>query len=384
MGVTATEIQVAATVVEDGPGASLLKQARIGMESVLNQVNAAGGICGRRIVLETRNDGWDAARGLDFIRRFIEANKFALLVVPSSEGLAAAIKAGMISEAGIPVVGSTGLRIDEYSDPWVFPVASATVSYMRAMVKHAHGGGARTYAIVWDSKFKFGIEGATAFREYVGELPGASVTADVPLNPDQTSYTTEATKFNTDCGNDNSGASTCDVTALLLVPDTALKWKNANAGGRKGRGAITYGSQTLFTDDFAAKCGGWCDGMVVWTGYNPPIPPTDNPGVQQYASDVRQILPSVDTRNQFVEGAYLGAKVFVAAVEACSPNLTRACIRETLDRADFGTPLASTLQWRPGSHQSNKFAQAFALEASGGSFNGWQYQNTGWIRDPKL
>lgn len=382
-GVTAKEIRVAATKVDDGPGASLLKQATVAMQAVINQVNSQGGICGRRIVLETKNDSWDAARGRDFIRRFIEQDNFALLVVPSSEGLAAAIEAGDISRAKIPVVGTTGLRIDEYSDPWVFPVATPTVSIMRIMAAHAHRQGAKTFGIVWDSKYRFGLEGATAFKDYVKGLPGAQIKADTPLDPTKAgNYATEAQQFNTACGNSDSGSG-CDMVALLLVPQTAERWKEANGNTNQGRGAKTHAAQTLFTDDFATRCGGWCDGLTVWTGYNPPIAPRNNDGVKTYVRDVQKALPSIDTSNQFVEGAYLGAKVFVDAVTACSPNLTRACIKATLDQANYQTPLASTLVWRPNDHVANKFAQAFGLEASGGSFNGWQYQNTDFVRDPK-
>lgn len=384
-GVTATEIKVAATVVDDGPGASLLKPATVGIQAVINKVNAAGGICGRRIDFEPFNDSWDAARGQNAIRRFIEDGKFALLVVPSSEGLAAAIQAGMISQAKIPVVGTTGLRIDEYRDPWVFPVSTATISVMRAMARYAYEKDkARTFGIVWDNKFKFGIEGATAFKDYLKSLPGASIKSDMPINPSQDTYNSEAAKFNGDCGN-TGGEAGCDMVSLLLVPETAIKWRNANASANAGRGKRTHGAQTLFTNAFASQCQGWCDKLTVWTGYNPPLPPTDGlAGVRRYVDDVRAVRPNIDFTNQFVEGAYLGAEVFVEAVRRCSPALTRVCIQQKLDSIDFKTDLSNTLSWRPGQHHANKFAQAFSINATGSSFNGWRYEDTGWIRDPNL
>lgn len=384
-GVTASEIKIAATVVKDGPGKTLLESSETGMRAVLNKVNAAGGICGRRLSLTTVNDGWDASRGRDYIKRFIDDGMFALPVVPSSEGLSEAIRSGLINDAGIPVVGTNGLRIDQYNDPWVFPVGSATVSIMRAMAKYAYEAkGARTFGIVWDNKYRFGKEGADAFKAYVKSLPGASVKADQPLDPTAPGYGNEAQSFNSACGNSGS-TSDCDVVVLLLVPDTAGKWKAANPSGSSGRGKLTYGAQTLFTDQFGRDCGAWCAGMVVWTGYNPPIPPLDSkPGVSAFVNDVRAISPSIDYRNQFLQGAYLGMQVFVDAVKACSPNLTRACVRSRLESTDFATDLASTLSWRPGAHHANKAAQAFSIDATGGSFNGWRFEQSGFIRDPEL
>jgi len=382
-GVTASEIKVASTVVLDGPGASLLSSSPVGMRAVVNKVNRAGGICGRRINLTTVNDSWDAARGQQIIRRFIEEKYFALTVVPSSEGLGQAIDSGDIDKAGIPVVGTDGMRINQYKSAWVWPVATATISTMRIIAQHAYSSkSARKFGIVWDQKFRFGIEGATAYKEHVKKL-GGSVTADMPLDPDRPSYGTEAQTFNRSCGNESDN---CDAVALLLVPSTALTWKNANSGSKAGRGSdVTYGHQTLFTDEFASACRDWCDQMIVWTGYNPPIPPVDTkPGVAQFVQDVRAERAGIDFRNQFLEGAYLGMTLFVEAVEKCSPNLTRDCLKNALNTMEFKTDLANTLKWGASNRHANKFAQAFQIEASGGSFNGWRYLQTGWVKDPAL
>lgn len=378
-GVSATEIKVAATTVTDGPGATLLAPATDGMRAVLDKVNANGGICGRRITLTTRNDTWDAQRGRDFLRKFIEDGNFSLLVVPSSEGLALAIETDLISDSKIPVVGSTGLRQDEYSDPWVFPVSTATVSIMRIMAQHAYDQGARTFGIAWDEFYKFGQEGRDAFVAQVKRL-GGTVTTDVKLTPGQ-NYNGEANTFNSSC--EQHG---CDMVALLMVPSMGEGWKKANGGDGQGRGTqMTYGAQTLFTNDFATQCGGWCDGLVVWTGYNPPIGSlADRPDIRQYRTDVRNVNPSADIDNQFLQGAYLGSKVFVEAVTQCSPNVTRVCVRDTLNQMDYASDLSSTLSWRPDKRHANTAARAFRMQTSGGSFNGWQDPGFGFVEDPQL
>ena len=382
-GITGTEIKLASTVVKDKEGASLLRDSETAMRAVINKVNNAGGICGRRISLRTDNDSWDAQRGQEYIDRYIREGYFALPVVPSSEGLSAAINSKLISNAGIPVVGTNGLRIDQYGDQWVWPVGSPTVSIMRVMAKHALAQGNTKFGIVWDNKYKFGLEGAEAFKKYV-RANGGTIVADRPLDPSSGQYGTDANKFNQDCSNGGG----CEVVVLLLVPDTALQWKSANQGTSAGRGTKkTYGAQTLFTDDFAGKCGGWCNGMVMWTGYNPPIAPLDGkPGVNEYVNDVRALNPGIDTRNQFTEGAYLGMKVFVDILKQCSPALTRACVQQKMDSLTYPSDLASQLTWKPGtaftSRAANRSAQAFAIEAAGGSFNNWQYLQTGFISDP--
>lgn len=379
VGVTGTKISLASTVVLDGPAASLLSSSPNGMKAVVNRVNSSGGICGRALDLSVVNDGFDAQKGQLFLRNFMNERKyFAFPVVPSAEGLSSAITSGDIGRAGIPVVGSDGMRIEQYGDPWVWPVATASVSTMRIMAKYgAQAKKARTFAIVWDNKYKFGIEGARAFRDQVKAL-GGKIKADVSLNPDQPSYASEADAFNNLC------QGGCDMVALLLLPDTAEKWlaRRPSLGTK-----LTSGAQTLFTDRFGQACvqaaGLRCNGLVVWTGYSPPIGPLESlPGIARYVNDVRSIDPRADVRNQFLQGSYLGMSVFVEALKRVGPYLTRERLRTVLDEMDFQTDLSSALSWRPGRHHANIRARAFSIVASQGSFVGWRDEQSGWVVDP--
>jgi ABC-type branched-subunit amino acid transport system substrate-binding protein len=377
-GVTAKEIKLASTIVISGPGKSFLGDSPKAMQAVIQRVNKDGGICGRILNLTLRDDGWDANTGQDFIRNWIKGGMFSLPVVPSSEGLGSAIKAGDISGGRMPVVGTDGMRIDQYEDPWVWPVATATVSTMRVMAKYAYEQkGARTFGIVWDNRYKFGVEGAKAFRDFVKTLPGATLKADVGIEPTQSSYNSEIQTFNSGCG-----AAGCDMVALLLVPSTAEVWVAGNpSNGKK----ITSGAQTLFNRRFAENCKSWCNGMYVWTGYTPPIGPLASlPGVAQFVRDVQSLDPTVDTTNAFLEGAYLGMSVFVEALKRVGPNLTRAALQQTLDAMDYETDLASKLSWRSGKHHANVAARAFTMVIANNSFAGWADAQTNFIKDPAL
>jgi ABC-type branched-subunit amino acid transport system substrate-binding protein len=276
------------------------------------------------------------------------------------------------------------MRKEQYSEPYVWPVASATVSAMRVMAKYAYTKrGARTFAIVYDEKYKFGVEGKDAFEAQVKALGGTMVPgATVGLNPDDTSYLSAINGFNGKCG----GGKNCDMVALLLLPETAKKWLQggANFGGR-----YTAGAQTLFTDRFAQDCvllrGGECSGFGVWTGYNPPIGAlASKPGVNTYVSDVRAVKPSIDVNNQFVEGAYLGMSVFVEALKRVGPNLTRERLKAVMDSMTFESDLASPLTWKSGQHSANTRSQSFAMSVSQGAFRGWSDEGTGFLLDPQF
>jgi len=381
-GVTKNKIRLASTHVLSGPGSSFLGTSHYGLEAVVNRVNQAGGICGRMLELTLRDDGWDAARGSQFLQNFINdsGGYFALPVVPSSEGLTQAIRSNIISNGQIPVVGTDGMLKEQYQDPYVWPVATATVSTMRVMAKYAYDKlGARQFGIVYDNQYKFGREGARAFKDYIEKkLPGARLDAYVGIQPSQPNYP-EAETFNTKCG----PTKRCEFVAMLLEPGTAKSWIDSHDApegfGTKG----TAGAQPLFNESFARNCGEKCSGMLLWTGYNPPIGELKNlPIVAQYVKDVQALNKGIDVNNQFLEGSYLGMSLFVEALKRVGPNLTRARLKEVMDTMVYESDLASTLTYQPGRHYANVSAQAFEVRTGAGGFTGFANSGSGFIADP--
>lgn len=385
VGVTDKKIKLAATVVDDGPGASFLAPVRIGMTAVLNRVNRAGGICGRQLELIMRNDSWDAALGQQYIQNFVESEKaFALAVVPSSEGLRSANS--YIAQKKVPVVGTDGMLIHQYLNPWIWPVATSTISTMHVMAQNAAQRGAKTFGIVFDAKYHFGVEGAFAYNEAVKRLTGSNVPGfDSSLKscqqrfcgiqPGKSSYNSEARAFSTAC---YQSTTPCDFVALLLEPDTAVAFMK---GGRDRDPTIGFGgAQPLFNRRMAENCGTLCNGMWVWTGYNPPIEAlASTPGVSRYVNDIRQESSSADVANQFLEGGYVGMNLLVQALEKVGPNVTRDNLRAVLDTMSFDIGLSQPLSWR-GSHFANTAARAFEIQYRQ-EFNGWR-TTTDFIKDP--
>jgi ABC-type branched-subunit amino acid transport system substrate-binding protein len=394
VGITGNTVKLAATIVADGPGSSFLGPVRVGMTTVLNKINKAGGICGRRLDLILRNDSWDADRGKQYIQNFVESDKvFALAVVPSSEGLRNADT--YIQGKQVPVVGSDGMLSHQYKNPWIWPVATSTVATMHVMAKNAFERSQacascnHTFGIVFDAKYHFGVEGAFAFDQAIKRLTGSDVLGyDASLKtcqqrfcgiqPGKPSYASEARSFNDAC----YSSQRCDFVAFLLEPDTALSFISEGRPAQPLLDPDGFGmAQPLFTRDLAESCKSSCDGMWVWTGYNPPIEAlASQPPVATFVNDVRQESATVDVNNQFLEGGYLGMSLLVEALTKVGPNLTRANLKSTLDSMTFVSGLSSPLTWKSGNHYANTSAQAFAIQYKQ-TFNGWR-QKTGFLQDP--
>jgi len=390
VGVTASTIKLGATVVDSGIGASFLRDARYGMIAVKDAVNRRGGVCGRKLELVLKDDGWNYRVGGEHIRSLVEDSKvFALAVVPSSEGLKNVSDGGYLRKKGVPVVGSDGMLIHQYSDPYIWPVAASTISTMHIMAQQAYDAGARHFGIVYEHTYHFGLEGAYAFNAAVKRLTGS----DIPgySNPmtdpkcderfcgiadEQASYGTEIQTFNNSC---QTGVR-CDFVALLLEPSTAINWMTSGAiapadGFRMG------GPQPLFTRAFAQECGARCHDLWLWTGYDPPIGGNlGRPAIAEYVDAVNSAGSSADSTNTFVEGAYVGMSMLVQALERTGPDLTRTNLIRVLDSMDFSIGLAPGLSWRAGNHFANTRMQAWSIQYKD-RFSGWRDQRVA-MNDP--
>lgn len=393
-GVTADRINLSTTIVASGIGASFLGEMKYAMEAVAREVNGQGGICGRKLHVETRDDSWDASTGSQYLRNYIEdKNKFGVPVGASSEGLGVVIDAGDLDRAQFPVVGSDGLAINQYlnkqgqAQPWVWPIATATVSEARIMANEAYQRGARNMGVVFDRDYHFGKEAAAAFNAEVKRLTGQQVQGYNSNNTcqqrfcgigaGQNSYAGDVSKFY---------GSNPDFVALFLEPDTAHTWmQDPNTPGAN-TGKIKYGyagAQPLFTHQFESNCREKCDQMVVWSGFKPNVEKYRNdPAVAAYVRALKATYRQADEYNQFTQSAYVGMQFLVAALKKVGPELTRGRLKAVLDHMTYDNAL--TLQGRltftPTSRFANTTMQGFVMQYKG-TPGGWRLGPI--VKDPR-
>lgn len=378
-GVTADSIRLATTVVNSGPGASFQAEMKDAMEAVVRSVNRGGGICGRLLQVEYKDDGWKRDMGAGFTRNFIERGVFAIPVGASSEAIDALAETDDFDKTKTPVVGTDGLEIGQYqrkdngtAQQWIWPVASATVSSARIMVAEAYARGARNFGVVFDNTYKFGREGADAFKAEVERLSGTGAIGNgcdarfCGLQNGLNSYSTQAATFY---------GSPLDFVAVFLEPETALTWmKDTNTKAPKDLRQGYGGAQPLFTEKFGIDCGGKCHGMQVWTGFKPYLEQYEaDPKVREYVNAMKSVKPNIDFYNQFSQGAYVGMQLLVQALKEVGPGLTRARLQEVLNRTTLATGLTiqEKLTFTPATRFANTTMQGFVMQHQG-TWNRWR------------
>jgi ABC-type branched-subunit amino acid transport system substrate-binding protein len=384
VGVSSKEIRFAATVVKTGVARSFLSEAQYGMEAVRVKVNRAGGVCGRLITIKYDDDGWDSGTGQRIIEKYIGEKKyFGLAVNPSSEGLRGAIDNGLIKNSKFPVIGADGMLINQYKDPWVWPVATSTHSVMHVMAKDALARGAKTFGIVWEGNYRFGVEGHQAFVGYV-KRNGGNIIADTKIQGGQTAYRNEVNGFIGSCG---AKLDKCDFLAVLLEPATAAQWvRDGGLGNGTDRPKTGIGGpQPLFLNSFARDCAKYCANMRVWTSFKPPLPPFNSEAaVATYKNDLAAVSASADANNPHVQGAYVGMQLLVKALQQVGAAPTRDNVKAALDAMTLDTGLGPSLRFSPGNHFASTGAQSFEAIYNGDSFVNWRYTQSGFINDPDV
>ena len=106
-GLTDTEILIGDVEPLTGPPALLGVGHTLGVKVAIAEINAAGGINGRKIRYVVEDDGYVTARTLQGLKKVIDVDKaFALLGISGSGQSTAAMPE--LEKAGIPTVISVG------------------------------------------------------------------------------------------------------------------------------------------------------------------------------------------------------------------------------------------------------------------------------------
>ncbi len=103
-GVTADQILVGQTAALTGPAEALGTGMQLGLQTAFDEVNAAGGVNGRRLVLTSRDDGYEPARAAANAKALIEQDGvFAIIGTVGTPTTAQVVP--VCDASGVPLVG---------------------------------------------------------------------------------------------------------------------------------------------------------------------------------------------------------------------------------------------------------------------------------------
>jgi branched-chain amino acid transport system substrate-binding protein len=334
-GVSADEVRIGMVNAQSGPAEGLGLGMRAGAQAYFDRVNAEGGVHARKLRLIVHDDGYEPARSAQLTRALINTSKvFALLGYVGTPTSRAALP--IATEAKVPFLfaftGAEFLRTPVKQ--WAFNVRASYFDETEALIEHIHSdmGSQKIALLMQDDSFgetvKGGIAGALSKR-------GLRIHSEARI-----------LRNSLDVAGAVNSLQQAKPEAIMFVgtyQQLAAAIKHAKAIGVTAR---FFTVSFIGTENFISAAG--ADGDGVYISQVMPSPHDRSLAIiREYLAD---IMPA-DVGYASLEG-YIGARVFVQALQATGPQPTRAELADELQylSSDLG---GFKVVFAPDNHQGS-------------------------------
>ena len=323
-GVSDKEIVLGQSAALSGPAKELGSEMRSGALLYFDQVNAGGGIHGRRIRLQTLDDGYEPERAAANTRKLIEEEKVLALFgyVGTPTSLAAL---PLFTEAKVPFVGAfTGAQaLREPFNRYVFNVRASYFDETEKIVEQLTTTGIKQIAVFYqnDAYGKAGLAGVERAMTKRGLKIAATATVE---------------RNTVDVAKAVAALSATRPDAIVMV--SAYTSVAAFVKGMKKAGSAAQFHNVSFVGSrpLAAALGD--EGVGVAIAQVVPFPWSGTlPVTREYQAQARA-AGAKDFSFTELEG-YIAARVLVEGLKRAGRELTRERLvtaLESLSRTDIG------------------------------------------------
>jgi branched-chain amino acid transport system substrate-binding protein len=221
----AQEIKLGGLLETSGFIASLGQPGLDGAQLAVDQVNAAGGINGRKVALVNVNSESDNTKTVSGAKRLLEQDKVVAIIGPMSSGSVFAV-ADTIERAKVPMIAngaSRGIVQPPENRKFMFLAPLTDVVVQSVMFKDMQAKGIKKIAIL-NSDVAFGTSGRDSLEKAAGQY-GITIVAKETFGNADTDMTPQLTKIR---------ATDAEATVLWATgPGLAISAKNHRALGIK-------------------------------------------------------------------------------------------------------------------------------------------------------
>lgn len=173
---SAAEIVVGEVAAMTGGTATFGTSSHAGTELAVNEVNAAGGVLGKKIKLYTEDDQSKQGEAGTVAKKLISRNKVVAMLGEVASGRS--LEMGPICQkAGVPMISpaSTNPKVTEVGD-YVFRVCFMDQFQSTVMGRFALSRGWKKVAVLIDTKQDYSVGLAQYFKEYFSKNGGTIVS----------------------------------------------------------------------------------------------------------------------------------------------------------------------------------------------------------------
>lgn len=321
VGVTASEILIGEVQPMSGPASLIGKAGAAGSKLAIAEINAAGGINGRKLRAIYEDDGYVPARSVSAVKKLIDTDKvFGITGTTGSSHMVAMLPA--IEEAKIPTIVHMAPNPAVVSPrrPSVFMIGPdydyAGYVPVRYMVEKMNKKGAKFGILYQDDDFGKAL--LSGYQKAVKEF-GLSSVAEISFKRGAKDFSAEVLTLK-DKG----------VNALYLG---TLTTESASIMSELRRLDMDMTLGTLWAGQMPAAVK-----LAAPSGYQYLIPDyyasNYDPAGAALMGSAKKYLSADDYANfnRYTVSGYVGTMVFAEGVRRCGANVTRACVIAQLDK----------------------------------------------------
>lgn len=350
-GVSENSVLLGQSAALSGPAAALGTEMREGALAYFQQVNAGGGVSGRKIELRSLDDGYEPERAKANTQKLIETDRvfalFGYVGTPTSQASLPILTAGKVPFFGA-FTGAELLR-DPFNR-YVFNLRASYFDETEKMVNHLVTGGKKNIAVFHQSD-SFGQAGLTGVENAMRRRNlKISAAGTVERNTTDVAAAVKAI-----------GAAKPDAVIMVSAYRSCAEFVRQ----AKKAGIATDFFNVSFVGAKALSSDLGTDGYGVMIAQVVPFPWAPNiPLVKEYQQAMAKANPQSALSFTSLEG-YMAAKVFVEGLRRAGRDLTRERLIAGLeslrdyDAGGFGVTFAA------GNHNGSKFVDLTMIGRDG-------------------
>jgi len=265
-------VYIPAVLELSGAGAVSGTNFRDGMLMAIDEINAKGGILGRKIETPLLDTQSDAGTSRAQIQKVLDNNPYVILGPVFSGSVL--VDMMLTQQAEIPeIVGGEAAAITQKDDPYVFRTSFGQQFSMPKIANYIRDGvKAKTVAVLWVNN-DFGKGGRDNFIKEM-KARDIKVVADVATESGQTDFSADVVKI--------KGANADAIFVYTNEEESARFLKEAK---KQGITAPLIGETTLLGQKVIDLAGGAADGVRGHVGLTVDAP---IPAVQEFAAKFKK------------------------------------------------------------------------------------------------
>lgn len=291
-------IKIAIVDAQSGQLSSLGAWEYKGVKLAFDQVNAAGGIDGRKIQLTAYDDQGDPTVGTNLARKIASAGN--ILMMGPAESAVALAMAPILSQEQIPFITSgQAPALGQLGNKFLFQNSPSSVAFDETLAKYVIGKGYKSIAMISNN----GSYGAGEHDAFLGALKSANIkpVADQVVTPDQKDFSSALTTIRQ-----------ANPDVLFIGAEEVESGLIVKQARQLGINAVIAGGAPLGTSVFVSTAGASAaEGTIVSTPY---LGNDTNAATKKFAADY--LAAYGDIAEFHGAKAYDGAEIAIMALKA--------------------------------------------------------------------